>query len=75
VQLEFETFHFFWFDSSSQLALRLIGMGNHPDMQKIRIIGFSLKIGFIGILKLDFYYFYLRMYLRLNLSTMPDLKF
>jgi len=26
----------------------LIGTASHPDMQKIRNIGFSLKIGYIG---------------------------
>jgi len=29
----------------------LIGMANHSDMQKIRIIGFFLKIAYIGTLK------------------------
>jgi hypothetical protein len=50
----------------------LIGTASHPDMQKIRIIGFSLKIGSIGSLKLAFTIY--SMYLCLNLSTFPHLK-
>ena len=42
----------------------LIGTASHPDIQKIRSIGFSLKIRYIG-----------STYLRLNPSTTPDLKF
>jgi hypothetical protein len=30
---------------------RLVGMRGHTDMQKFRIIGFSLKIAYIGSLK------------------------
>jgi hypothetical protein len=33
----------------------LIGMVSHPDMQKIQIISFSLKIGYIGNLKFGCY--------------------
>jgi len=34
----------------------LIGTASRPDMQKIRIIGLSWKIGYIGSLKLSFCY-------------------
>ena len=48
----------------------LIGTASHSDMQKIRM-DFSLKISYIGSSAVTIY----RMYLRLNLSTTPDLKF
>jgi hypothetical protein len=34
----------------------LIGMASHPDMQKIRIIGFFLKTGYIGSMNFGCYY-------------------
>jgi len=34
----------------------LNGTANHPDMQKIQIIGFFLKISYIGRLNFDKYY-------------------
>jgi len=34
----------------------LIGTASHPDMQKIWIIGFFLKIGYIGSVKFGRYY-------------------
>jgi hypothetical protein len=34
----------------------LIGTACNPDMQKIRIIGFYLKIGYIGSLMFGCYY-------------------
>jgi len=42
----------------------LIGTASHPDMQKIRIIRFFFENRLLY-----------SMYLRLNLSTTPDLKF
>jgi len=51
----------------------LIGTANHPDMQKIRIMGFFFENGLhwqYEILLLLFI-----VYLRLNISTAPDLKF
>ena len=57
------------------LELHLSGIietASHTDMQKIRIIGFFL-IGYIG--SLQFTVTIYSMYLRLNHSTTPDLKF
>ena len=34
----------------------LIGTASYPDMQKIRIIGFSLNIGYNGSLQFGCYY-------------------
>ena len=34
----------------------LIGTASHPDMQKIRVIGFYLKIGYIGSSNFGCYY-------------------
>jgi hypothetical protein len=42
---------------SVQLRLSgLIGTASHPDIQKIRIMGFSLKTVYIGSLKFGCYY-------------------
>jgi len=50
--------------------IRINCEGSQPDMQKILIIGFFLKIDYTGSLKLGRYYLQY-----LNLSTVPDLKF
>jgi len=43
--------------STAELHLSgLIGTPSPPDMQKIRIIGFSLKIGYIGSFQFCCYY-------------------
>jgi hypothetical protein len=60
--------HGSWKINTVELHLSgLIGTEWHPDMQKIRNIGFSLTIGYSGNLKFG--------YLCLNLSTTPDLTF
>ena len=51
----------------------LIGMAGCPDMQKIRISGFLLKMGYIGSLKSSVTIY--SLYPRLSLSTTPDLRF
>jgi hypothetical protein len=62
-------------ESTVELRLSgLIGTANRPDMQKIRIIGFFFLNRLhwqVCSLAVAIY----SMYLRLNLSTMPDLKF
>jgi len=49
----------------------LIGTAGHPDTQKIRIIGFFFENKLQGQFEVTIY----SMYLRLNLSTTPGLKF
>jgi hypothetical protein len=52
----------------------LIGKVSHPDMQKIRIIRFFLEQAALTVLLSSTVIIY-NIYLRLNPSTMPDLKF
>jgi len=52
----------------------LIGTASHPDMQKIRIIEFFFENGLHWWFEVWLFNIY-SMYLRLNLSTMPDLEF
>jgi hypothetical protein len=45
------------FDSIVELHLSgLTGTASHPDVQKIRIIGFFFEIGYTGSLKFGCYY-------------------
>jgi hypothetical protein len=52
----------------------LTGTVSHPDMQKIRINGFFFENSLHWQSKVQLLLFY-SMYLRLNLSTTPHLKF
>jgi len=51
----------------------LIGTDSHPNIQKIQIIGFSLKIGYIG--RLMFSCYYLQCVPQSELLTTHDLQF
>ena len=51
----------------------LIGTASHLDMQKVRIIGFCFENGLHWEFEIRLLLFI--VYLRLNLSTTPDLKF
>jgi hypothetical protein len=51
----------------------LIGTASHPVMQKIRIIGFFFENGLHWQYEILLSLF--TVYLRLNISTTPDLKF
>ena len=43
----------FWFGCADTVKLHLIGMANHPDMPKIRIIRFFYENSYIDSLKFD----------------------
>jgi len=53
----------------------LIATASHPDTQKVRIIGFSLKMCYFGSSKFGCYYLQYVLYLRLNPSTTTNLQF
>jgi len=64
-----------WSEVTEELHLSgLIKMTSHPDMQKIRIIGFFFEKKLHRQICSPAVAIH-SMYLRLNLSTTPDLKF